>query len=140
MRVGLNANPNKPLAGEVARSLLTLFDRRAEVVLTDETQELLGSELPGRPLPEIDADIIVSVGGDGTFLATLQRTHLPVLPVNAGTFGFLAEVDGRDTVALGTAIDRLLEGRYFTEYRMRLGCRANDKELPNALNEIVVHT
>src|SRR5689334_12400539 len=54
------------------------------------------------------ADLLVSLGGDGTMLRALRladRQRAPVLGVNLGKLGFLAEVDVPDVAAALSAID-----------------------------------
>jgi len=54
------------------------------------------------------SDLVVSLGGDGTMLRALRladRQHAPVLGVNLGKLGFLAEVDVPDLAAALSAID-----------------------------------
>jgi NAD+ kinase len=140
VKVGITANPHKPHALDLVEKTLSLLDGRAEAVLARETRDAIGIDAPDAPLEEIEADLLVAIGGDGTFLTALQRSRLPILTVNAGTVGFLAEVDGDDEAALAGAIDRVLEGRYFVEDRMKLASEAGAKALPDATNEIVVHT
>jgi len=48
------------------------------------------------PLPEIDADLAVAIGGDGTIMSQARRLvdhDMPLVGVNFGRFGFLAEFD-----------------------------------------------
>jgi NAD+ kinase len=55
------------------------------------------------------SSLLVSLGGDGTMLRTLRLAHLartPVLGVNNGRLGFLAEVDLDDLPDALSAIDR----------------------------------
>ncbi|HEV2165691.1 MAG TPA: NAD(+)/NADH kinase, partial [Thermoplasmata archaeon] len=91
MRIGLAANPHKPLAVSLARRAVELIADRAEVVLTSETRDALGGGSEGVPLETLDAEALLVLGGDGTILYTLARTRVPILPINAGTVGFLAE-------------------------------------------------
>ena len=138
MKLALHANPNKPTALELARRTLGLVGDRAEVVLSEEVRALD----PGRDHASwsaLDADVVVAVGGDGTFLHTLRRTSVPLLPVNAGTLGVLAEVDARLPNSLEAAVDRLLAGRYFLEERTKLAAELDARPLPDATNEYVVH-
>ncbi len=138
MKLALHANPNKPGALSLARRTLELVGRRAEVVLTEE----LGEHVPDRPTAswsKLQAELLVAIGGDGTFLHALRRTLLPLLPVNAGTLGVLAEVDGRSPAELETAVDQLLGGRYFLEERTKLAAELAGRPLPDATNEYVVH-
>lgn len=140
MKVGVTANPHKPLALSLARRAVDRLGTKAEVVVGAETQSLLHLDVPSAPLEELRADAVVAIGGDGTFLWTLHRTESPLLPINAGTFGFLAEVDGEDVAAFDTALDRLIDGRYFVDPRMKLAGQAAGHLLPDATNEVVVHT
>jgi NAD+ kinase len=83
------------------------------------------------------ADLLVGLGGDGTVLRTMRlsdRHHVPVLGVNLGKLGFLAEVDIPDIEAALTAIG---EGRYQIEWRAALDAFIGDREF-TAFNDIVV--
>lgn len=93
--------------------------------------------LEGVPLAEINADVIVTVGGDGTILRTLQGTDKPVLGVNAGVLGFLTEVQPGD---VKPAITRLLKGDYKIDERLKLKTVMDGKRLEDATNEAVLHT
>jgi NAD+ kinase len=138
VRIGLHANPKKPAAVALARRTLELIGDRASVVLSEE---LAGLD-PGRPQapwPGLTADLVVVIGGDGTFLHALRNTLLPIAPVNAGTLGVLAEVNGRQAGALEAAVERLLAGRYFLEERTKLAAEVDGRPLPDATNEYVVH-
>ncbi len=138
MRLAVHANPNKPGALALARRTLELIGPRAEVVLSDELGELI-PERPHASWSRLSAELLVAIGGDGTFLHALRRTSLPLLPVNAGTLGVLAEVDGRSSTELEAAVDHLLTGRFFLEERTKLAAELAGRSLPDATNEYVVH-
>ncbi len=140
MRIGISANPHKPLAVDLAKRAAERLRPEADVVLTDETHALIGLDLPHSPLERLEAEVLLSIGGDGTFLYTLQRSDIPLLPINAGTVGFLAEVDGANRIAFDGALERLRKGLYFVESRMKLASQIGDENLPDATNEVVVHT
>ncbi len=77
------------------------FDHDHRVVLFSEL-----SDLPA------DVCMILSVGGDGTFLETAMRvrsTGIPVAGINTGRLGFLANIPVED---LGQSIDLLCSGQY----------------------------
>jgi NAD+ kinase len=64
------------------------------------------------------ADLAVCLGGDGTMLRTVQLVDgVPVLGVNVGLLGYLAEIE---PPALTTALERWLHGQYTIEERMML--------------------
>jgi NAD+ kinase len=68
--------------------------RRLETVAADHGVELTGSDL--------DVDLAVALGGDGTMLRALHRflgTSVPVLGVNFGRVGFLTSVPGSELEA-----------------------------------------
>ncbi|MCI4344942.1 MAG: NAD(+)/NADH kinase [Thermoplasmata archaeon] len=140
MKIGITANPQKPKAVELARQAVARVGDKADVVVSEETASVLGTGLPSSPLEALTADALIAIGGDGTFLYALQQTTVPLLPVNAGTFGFLAEVDGGSEEAFTSAIDRLLRGDYLLESRMKLASHVAGTHLPDATNEVVVHT
>lgn len=74
------------------------------------------------------ADMLISIGGDGTFLKTAAiaiKKDLPVLGFNLGTLGLLTEVDRND---LESTILRLVKGEYFIEERMTLNVNIYDKD------------
>jgi len=139
VKIALTTHPTKPHAQTLARRALEVIGDRAEVVLTETTRALD----PGRPhaaLEELATDVLIAIGGDGTFLYTLRRSAVPLLPINAGTIGVLAEVDARRPGDLDAAIHRLLDGRYTLEERMKLGGQAGATPLPDVVNEYVVHS
>ena len=140
MRIGCTANPNKPRALELARRAVERIGDRAEMVLSEETAKAIQWAGPSAPLDALEADLLIAFGGDGTFLYTLQHSPVPLLPVHAGTVGFLAEVDGDRTAAFDGALERVLAGRYFIEDRMKLAAQVGGENLLDATNELVVHT
>lgn len=135
--IGLTANPFNDRALRLARLVREKLQDRADLEIAHDTATALG--LTGRPLEEMDVDALLVLGGDGSFLYTVQRTECPVLGINAGSVGFLTEVEAEHESIEG-ALERVLRGAYFLEERMKLAARVGDRTLPDALNEIVVHT
>ena len=81
------------------------------------------------------SDLLVSLGGDGTMLRAMRladRQRAPVLGVNLGKLGFLAEVDVPDLAAALSAID---SHRFTTEPRLAVDAVIGD-EVITAFNDI----
>ncbi|MFD7997780.1 NAD(+)/NADH kinase [Streptomyces mirabilis] len=84
------------------------------------------------------ADLIVSLGGDGTMLRSmrlLSGSATPVLGVNLGRLGFLAEIDVDE---LQSALDRIDGGQFTTEARMAVRTRLPDGREVRAFNDIAL--
>lgn len=95
------------------------------------------------PLPrDIAPDLIIVLGGDGTFLGAARRfaaTRAEFVGVNLGYLGFLTDLSRQD---LPHALPDILRGDRSTEKRFMLAIRHNDKKLPQdngiAINDIVI--
>lgn len=134
MRFGLYANLSIGVAVEVSRRVLRALEGE-EMVLETEIARRLGMD--GCPLREMDVDILVTVGGDGTILRALQRSDAPILGVNAGVVGFLTEVPAE---GIEDAVRRIKEGGYWVEERSKLKTVLEGERLADGINEAVVHT
>ncbi|MEV0147417.1 MULTISPECIES: NAD kinase [unclassified Nonomuraea] len=114
-------------------------------VLDTEADEIRcsGAEVvPGEPGAAKDAEVMIVLGGDGSLLrsAELARpTGTPLLGVNLGHVGFLAEAEVAD---LAAAVDSVVAGRYDVEERMTIDvlARQNGQTIADtwALNEVSV--
>ena len=84
-----------------------------------------------------DADALLSLGGDGTFLSAARivgDSGVPVLGVNFGRLGFLSEYKADEVV------EPLLAGAYTIENRSLLRAEAKGGDWQDiALNEVTVH-
>jgi len=89
------------------------------------------------PLEKMRADLVITIGGDGTILRTclqLPKPEPPILAINMGVRGFLAEVRPKDAIK---AVDKFLKGEFKLERYMKLASCIGNIRLPDALNEIV---
>jgi NAD+ kinase len=98
-------------------------------------------EAHARELPT--TDILVVLGGDGTFLLAAQSVSLvdvPILGVNLGKVGFLSKAEANELEAV---LEKLVAGRYAIRERMALagsilpGGRPSESQF-TALNDIVI--
>ena len=92
-------------------------------------------------LPPVD--MVVSVGGDGTFLrtaATVGDLGIPVLGINTGRLGFLAAINFQD---LEATLIEIFDRHFDVEDRNLLEISTNDEDIPlgfniHALNEVSI--
>ena len=86
------------------------------------------------------ADIIIAVGGDGTIIHSAKHAAMfnkPVLGVNLGRLGFIAEIEAHEI----SCLDRIISGDYNIENRMMLKIIVNQKDKTStfyALNDAVI--
>lgn len=87
-------------------------------------------------------DCVISLGGDGTLLDTVtlvKDSGIPVLGINYGRLGFLANI-GREEIS--SVIDAIANRKYVTDKRTLIHLEANVPlfgETPYALNEFSIH-
>jgi NAD+ kinase len=122
--------------------LRVIGDEWAEVVAADLPSGLEPRLVEGRPGCAEGAEVVLVLGGDGTVLraAELARpTGVPLLGVNLGHYGFLAEAE-QDFLA--GALDAIACGHYAVEERMTIDAvaRRNGDVLARtwALNEAAI--
>jgi len=84
-------------------------------------------------------DMLISLGGDGTMLSAariVSRFGIPILGVNLGKLGFLADVSIDD---MTDCIDEIASGHYFIEERLAIQASVNDEsQIYFALNDVVI--
>lgn len=84
------------------------------------------------------ADIIVSIGGDGTLLIASQLAinyEKPLLGINSGKLGFLTEFDLEH---ISDYLHFFKHGMYVIEERMLLSVSINDGKSYNVVNDVVI--
>jgi NAD+ kinase len=148
-KIGIVSNNKNKKAQEVAKRVYDYLEsKKIDVVMPS------GDLMPERySLPSVGSDkfmeipeIIISVGGDGTFLRASKysyKNEIPVLGINVGNLGFLTEVD---TENIEDAMSNLINGSYHIEKRMLLeGSLIKDNKLIKnsglpglALNEFAI--
>ena len=118
-RVGMVLHPRRDSAEAIAKLLGWAAGHGAAVVgLPDEVGRIGGGVEPVDAAELAGCDLLVSLGGDGTMLRAMrlsQPAGVPVLGVNLGRLGFLAEVDVPDLPAALAEVDA---GRYTVETRV----------------------
>ena len=115
-------------------------EKGLEVLVQQELAEKIGFKGKFLPIEELNVDLVIVVGGDGTILRTclsLPKPEPPLLTVNMGERGFLAEVKPKEVFQ---ALDKCLKGEFILEKHTKLAAYINDKQIPDALNEVFITT
>jgi NAD+ kinase len=149
MRIAIFGNIYRPVILSHIQVLFQYFQDKQAVILLDRVLYDFVSEQGKIDLSDtisiqddnFDADLALSIGGDGTFLNTaarIGRKQIPILGINTGRLGFLADVSTEDIIP---ALDAILAKRYRVEERSLLFVETSDGttfEYPYALNEVSV--
>lgn len=145
MRIGLIPNPEKDhklqktleMAGQIsALGGISILDEKYREYLPYGKQDIVFADYS-------NVDILICLGGDGTFLTAIHDTfklHTPIIGVNLGSVGFLAEICPDRIEA---SIKQLFSGEYVTEKRMMLEsvCRSSTGRIKGrsvSLNDLVI--
>lgn len=134
-------NPSRPEAIKAAGELAPLLFSAGFSLYTVSDVSIEGiKKVATTELPEIEVAVVL--GGDGTILRAAEVTlsrNIPLLGINLGQVGFLAEVDRPSIQAIADAI---INKSYVSENRMvlKFSVERADKEISNgwALNEVTV--
>lgn len=134
----------RPMMVDRARQALHALAERASTVLVNaDAAEILGEPALGstEEMLETRSDLLVVLGGDGTILRGARLVAgrgIPIVGVNMGGFGFLAELG---TDELLDVIPDLIAGRFSIDERMMLTAQVDDTHQRQpllALNDMVV--
>jgi len=150
VKFGITGNlDKKEIPGLVRELIAVMRSHQVDFVLDGKLSRLLQvqfkkeglkkiASIPEERLP-FECDILVSLGGDGTILRAARligKHETPILAVNVGKLGFLAEVS-QDEAA--ECLEEILGGKYKIEDRMMLEGSSNGfKSTYAALNDIVI--
>ncbi|ALO16566.1 putative inorganic polyphosphate/ATP-NAD kinase [Salinivirga cyanobacteriivorans] len=89
--------------------------------------------------PELE--MMISIGGDGTFLETvtyIRNRNIPILGINSGRLGFLADIAPKDIIE---ALNDVFDHKYTIENRSLIGMETSEPlncEFPYALNDFTI--
>jgi NAD+ kinase len=138
LRVGLVSRLDDARALEVAARIAKQL-RKKGVTVNAELELAKRARLGGgKDLTDLKADLVVTVGGDGTVLKTcmtIPDPETPILAVNMGRRGYLTEVEPSKALR---AIELFMKGKCRLERRSKLAVHLNETHVVDALNELVV--
>src|SRR5918998_4548038 len=118
--VGLVAKYHEPKATEMVRWLVPWLKKRGTKVYVENGVARSGGISSSKKEMAARADLIISLGGDGTLLniaPLVERPDVPILGVNLGGLGFITEVAAG---GVKSVLTQNPEGENQTEQRMTL--------------------
>jgi NAD+ kinase len=89
-------------------------------------------------LRDIKPDLVFAIGGDGTTLRAFRMIpgRVPLFSINSGGHrGILSDIDAG---SIDDAVNTILAGKYFYDYRIRIQASVNGKLSPPVLNDILI--
>lgn len=144
--IGLVVRQDMQARQDSIHRVVEVLSRHAEVMVHWLQFDESGTDLDSMPLASLveDADLMISLGGDGTLLTTaraLAGKNTPLLGINLGRLGFLADVSFDNFEAY---VEAVLAGRYTVEKRFFIQGRYYEGEqlltTKIALNDIILHS
>mgnify|MGYP000422953622 CR=1 FL=1 len=142
-KVGFTLKPNDSTIKTLFIQIKKMFEQRGiEVLLSLKSAKLIGHDGVAFETMCKEVNFLVSLGGDGTLLSLVRRSYhfkKPVLGINAGNLGFLADIN---ISQVGSFLDSLLAGKYRIDERMMMEgfIRKNGKKDVTffAFNDVVI--
>lgn len=129
--IGIITKPNDSSSNDKAAELSTLLKALGIKLVFDKTQIIK------------QADLIIVLGGDGSLLNTARTfvdCEIPILGVNLGRLGFLADIP---SVNMKDIVTEIINGDFIKEKRHLLSCKIeqDNKVLSQflVLNDVVLH-
>lgn len=137
-KIAIVSRCDSEAALEMIQKIVDAFKDRVEVYLSSSPAKYLNMEERGiavAEMKEAGVDFVIALGGDGTILRNMSKMPdpIPILGINMGTLGFLADVDPKDAFV---AIEKAILGFMYDE-RPRLELSINGRFIGNAINEVV---
>lgn len=143
MRFGITGNINKDQVCVILKQVANLFEKRNIEFYIDDSfkpkaDKSLSKKCAKFPAILAKSDFIISLGGDGTFLYTARKIgkkEIPILGINAGNLGFMAEFSVKD---LSELLNDILNKNYRLSQRVVLKTKLPNGKYFYSLNDIVI--
>ncbi|WP_457596592.1 NAD(+)/NADH kinase [Hydrogenimonas sp.] len=140
--VGIVLRPSTPELKHLFYDVKRAFERHgAEVIVDSVSAGMIG--VLGQDFEAMcqRSDLLVCIGGDGTLISLTRRSyawHKPILGINAGTLGFLADINPEEVEAF---VEKLYRGEYRIDERMMIEAalrKGEARTLMHAFNDLVI--
>jgi len=137
--VGLVCRPDRPEIDQIANQVADfLISNNLDVQVDPGSCNISSTKIHPTPIEDMDADFVVTIGGDGTILytlSTLKDRETPLFCINKGTVGFLTESDIESSIL---ALEKVLQDECILEHNVNISSGVGDRVFEDALNEVYV--
>lgn len=142
--IGIITNTQKDLGLKYTDMLIRSIEKHGGAYITPAKAHICGMEGIDDGVAEIctACDIIICLGGDGTFLKTAKTAYsfgIPILGINLGTLGFLTDIE---TQEIDKCIECLMNDKYYIEERIMLNANVYKNgqliSSDSAINDVVI--
>ncbi|MCK4841005.1 MAG: NAD(+) kinase [Methylococcales bacterium] len=145
--IGIHGKHKDPRIVETISNVLNFLQPKGyQVIVDSKSAKLLTTasieSLPTHALAS-SCDLLIAIGGDGTFLSAMHaigNNNIPLIGINLGRLGFLVDISPEQ---ISDKLDHILNGDYLEEKRYLLQAKIiRDNQViheETAVNEVVVH-
>jgi len=140
-RIGVVLKSAEDRAISLGEEISAFIRKKGKDVLLEASCQELARKWNAKATDHIadEADLLVVLGGDGTILHAVHLLNdrpIPVLGVNLGRVGYIAEISPQEAIE---ELQSVLEGRAPLVRRMMLQVTLPDGEAVRVLNDVVIH-
>jgi NAD+ kinase len=144
--IGIVGKPSDPGIATTLAVLYGYLKQHYTVIIATDSVKYIDEKSVASCAPEQlgqRCDLVIAVGGDGTFLSAVRVTadyNVPVIGINLGRLGFLVDISPSE---LPDKLHRMLQGHYVEEKRSLLQAKViRNKQIiheETAVNEVAIH-
>lgn len=145
--IGIIGKYQDPRIAETISAVHLFLQEKEHHLIVDTKSALLLSNknIQSCPINTLgkQCDLVIAIGGDGTFLAATRailKYNIPLVGINLGRLGFLVDISPEQ---IQSKLNAILEGNFFEEKRYLLHAKiVRDQHIiheETAVNEVVVH-
>jgi NAD+ kinase len=139
MKIAVFANPSSKNSDSVFMQIKDFLQSQNIQIYTEDSQAVHLGVFPLSQIGSSKLNFMIAMGGDGTILHLAHKYHdtnAPILGVNLGHLGFMADVPIEDLLP---SLKDLLEGKFTIENRIVLEGISSKGEQSFAINDFVIH-
>ena len=139
MKIALFPNPSKKESNDIANEIVIFLKKQGAIVFVEDDRIDVEGALPLSSTKISQIDFAISLGGDGTILRLIHNhpeLQAPVLGINMGSLGFMADVPIPE---IYSSLQALFDKKYRIQHRLMMDGKTSTGKTCYAVNDIVIH-